>query len=262
MFLTKSSYWFSIWRRTSEIKENKHRNIKRLIYLAHFISNLYSISVFKDSRKVRKFTVIQLYWRRDAIHWGKKYWQECENTEKRSKNRFHMSWEQCSAIWWLEIWTDTLWKTQDNTQSNSYSTQQHNHKIKNKKENQYQKHTVRVNLSYRSLKKLRKIDWLTFSTFIQLKMRHDYFKSYLHRLSENKLNKCYEICKARQTLKHLLLNCKHYRAEQLQLKAKAQFKNTNIILMLFIIKIERIAMLEYLKSTWIATRKWLLRMKE
>ncbi len=58
-----------------------------------------------------------------------------------------------------------------------------------------------------------------------------------------------EICKTRQTSKHLLLNCKHYRAEQLQLKAKAQFKNMNIILMLFIIKIERIAMLKYLKST-------------
>ncbi len=131
-----------------------------------------------------------------------------------------------------------------------------------KKENQYQKHTAKVNLNYKSLKKLWKIDRLTFSTFIQLKMRHDYFKSYLHRLSENNLNKCYEICKTRQTLKHLLLNCKHYRAEQLQLKAKAQFKNMNIILMLFIIKIERIAMLKYLKSTWIATRKQLLKTKE
>jgi len=88
-----------------------------------------------------------------------------------------------------------------------------------------------------------------FSTFIQLKMKHDYFKSYLHQLSKNNLNKCYEICKTRQTLKHLLLNCKHYKAEQLQLKVKAQFKNTNTILMLFIIKIERIAMLKYLKST-------------
>jgi len=131
-----------------------------------------------------------------------------------------------------------------------------------KKENQYQKHTARVNLSYKSLKKLRKINRLMFSTFIQLKMRHDCFKSYLHWLSENNLNKCYEICKMRQTLKHLLLNCKHYRAEQLQLKAKAQFKNMNIILMLFIIKIKRIAMLKYLKSTWITTRKWLLRMKK
>ncbi len=131
MLLTKLSYWLSIWRWTSEIKENKHRNITRFIYLAHFISNLYLISVFKDLRKVRKFTVIQLYWRRDAIRWGKKYWQECENTEKRSKNCFHMSWEQRSAIQWLEIWIDTLWKSQDDTQSNDYSTQQHDHKIKN-----------------------------------------------------------------------------------------------------------------------------------
>ncbi len=123
------------------------------------------------------------------------------------------------------------------------------------KENQYQKHITRVNLSYRSLKKLQKIDRLTFSTFIQLKMKHDYFKSYLHWLLKNNLNKCYEICKTKQTLKHLLLNCKYYKAEQLQLKAKVQFKNINIILMLFIIKIERIAMLKYLKSTWITTRK-------
>ncbi len=131
-----------------------------------------------------------------------------------------------------------------------------------KKGNQYQKHTARVNLSYRPLKKLRKIDRLTFSTFIQLKMGHGYFKSYLHRLSEDNSNKCYGICKARQTPEHLLLNCKHYRAEQLQLKAKAQFKNTNTILTLFITKIGRIAMLEYLKSTRIATRKWLLGTEE
>ncbi len=131
-----------------------------------------------------------------------------------------------------------------------------------KKENQYQKHTARVNLSYRSLKKLQKINKLMFSIFIQLKMRHDYFKSYLHQLSKNNLNKYYEICKMRQTLKHLLLNCKHYKVEQLQLKAKTQFKNMNIILILFIIKIERITMLKYLKSTWIATRKWLLKIEK
>jgi len=50
-------------------------------------------------------------------------------------------------------------------------------------------------------------------------------------------------------LKHLLLNCRHYKAEQIKLKKKAQLKNTDIILMLFIIKIERIAILKYLKNT-------------
>ncbi len=88
-----------------------------------------------------------------------------------------------------------------------------------KKKNQYQKHILNVNLSHKSLKKMRKIDRLTFSIFIQLKMRHDYFKSYLHRLSENNSNKCYEICNARQTSKHLLLNCKHYSCLSLSLSS-------------------------------------------
>ena len=52
-----------------------------------------------------------------------------------------------------------------------------------------------------------------------------------------------------QTPKHLLLNCRHYRAEQIKLKEKAQLKNTDTILILFIIKIERIATLEYLKNS-------------
>ncbi len=140
---------------------------------------------------------------------------------------------------WLEIWKSSI-----------------------KKKNQYQKIISNVNLNHKSLKELRKIDRLTFSIFIQLKMRHDYFKSYLHRLSENNSNKCYEICNARQTSKHLLLNCRHYRAKQKKLKKKAQLKNTDIILTLFIIKIERIATLKYLKNTWITTRKWLLETKE
>jgi len=131
-----------------------------------------------------------------------------------------------------------------------------------KKENQYRKHISNVNLSQKSLKELRKIDRLTFSIFIQLKMKQDYFKSYLHRLSENNSNKCYEICNASQTSEHLLLNCKHYRSEQIKLKKKAQLKNTNIILTLFVTKIGRIATLEYLRNTRIATRKWLLETKE
>ncbi len=133
--------------------------------------------------------------------------------------------------------------------------------IKNLK-NQYQKIISNVNLNHKSLKKLRKIDRLTFSIFIQLKMKHDYFKSYLHQLSENNSNKCYEICNARQTSKHLLLNCRYYKAKQKKLKKKAKLKNTDIILTLFIIKIERIATLKYLKNTWITMRKWLLEMKE
>jgi ribonuclease HI len=60
-----------------------------------------------------------------------------------------------------------------------------------KKGNQYWKHVSEVNFSHKSLKELQKIDRLIFSTFIQLKMRHDYFKSYLHWLSQNNSNKRY-----------------------------------------------------------------------
>ncbi len=144
-----------------------------------------------------------------------------------------------TKVQWLKIWKSSI-----------------------KKKNQYQKNILNVNLNHKSLKKLRKIDRLMFSIFIQLKMKHDYFKSYLHQLSENNSNKCYEMCNARQTLKHLLLNCKHYRAEQRKLKEKAQLKNTDNIMTLFIIKIERIVTLKYLKNTWITTRKWLLKTKE
>jgi hypothetical protein len=60
-FFIKSSYWLSIWWWTSEIKENNHRNITRLIYFTHLIFNLYSIFIFEDSSKVRKFTFTQLH---------------------------------------------------------------------------------------------------------------------------------------------------------------------------------------------------------
>jgi len=130
-----------------------------------------------------------------------------------------------------------------------------------KKGNQYQKHISNVNLSHKSLKELRKIDRLTFSTFIQLKMKHNYFKSYLHQLSKNNSNKCYEISNASQTSKHLLLNCKHYRSKQIKFKKKTQLKNTNIILMLFIIKIERIVTLKYLKKYLNYDEKMIIRNK-
>jgi len=69
-------------------------------------------------------------------------------------------------------------------------------------------------------------------------------------------NKCYEICIEIQMSKHLLLT--KLQALQIKLQEKARLKNTDTILILFITKIGRIATLEYLKNTRIATRKWLL----
>ncbi len=62
MLFTKSSHWLSIWWKTSEVKEKFHRNITRIIYFTHFISNLHSTIIFEDSRKNWKSTVTQLHW--------------------------------------------------------------------------------------------------------------------------------------------------------------------------------------------------------
>ena len=48
-------------------------------------------------------------------------------------------------------------------------------------------------------------------------LEHEYFKLYLERLSAYEDNLCY-ICKVKQTLKHILISCKQYKAEQKKLK--------------------------------------------
>ena len=66
-------------------------------------------------------------------------------------------------------------------------------------------------------KELKQADRLTFSTFTQIKLGHEYFKSYLERLSAYEDN-LYHICKVKQTLKHILISYKQYKAEQKKLK--------------------------------------------
>ena len=68
---------------------------------------------------------------------------------------------------------------------------------------------------------------LIFSTFLQIKMRHDFFKFYLCKLLTYESNRYNENCNEIQTSKHLLLNCHHYFNEQKQLE-----KNMKIFLSL------------------------------
>ena len=67
------------------------------------------------------------------------------------------------------------------------------------------------------LKELKQADRLIFSTFTQIKLEHEYFKSYLKRLSAYKDNLCH-ICKVKQTSEHILISYKQYKAEQKSLK--------------------------------------------
>ena len=112
-------------------------------------------------------------------------------------------------------------------------------------------------------KELKQADRLTFSTFTQIKLEHEYFKSYLERLPAYEDNLCH-ICKVKQTLKHILISCKQYKAEQKKLKntvlrQKAKpgtGANSELSLKRLLCTGEGIkATLAFLKETKIATRK-------
>ena len=72
-------------------------------------------------------------------------------------------------------------------------------------------------MSRTRLKELKQAKRLMFSIFTQIKLEHDYFKSYLKRLSAYDSNLC-NVCKVKQTPEHILLSCRIYKAEQKALK--------------------------------------------
>ncbi len=96
------------------------------------------------------------------------------------------------------------------------------------------------------------------STIMQLKLEHDYFKSYLIRLSNYDRKKCNENCHFVQNPEHLLLNCRHFiierskfinnmKSQNFTLKTLFETKKDIENLKIFLINIE------------IVTRKWILR---
>ncbi len=90
-----------------------------------------------------------------------------------------------------------------------------------------------------------------------MKLGHDYFKSYLNRLSDYDSDKCHWLCQQRQTSEHLLTTCHHFRHEQLVLRRKLEDLPPGIRT-LFTIKEGIQAVLQFLKETEVGTRKWLL----
>ena len=115
-------------------------------------------------------------------------------------------------------------------------------------------------------KELKQAERLTFSTFTQIKLGHGYFKSYLKRLPAYDTNLC-NVCKVKQTLKHILLSCKIYKAEQkalrnavLQSNQKSESEQgLELSLKRLLCTGEGIKnTLAFLDQTKIATRKWIL----
>ena len=94
---------------------------------------------------------------------------------------------------------------------------------------------------------------------MQLKFGHDYFNSYLKNLiNYSKISKCHERCHGVQNPDHLLINCSHFRNQQAVL-IKNMKLHTQLIKALFTTTKRLKHLIDFLKSTNVVTRRWMLR---
>ena len=112
-------------------------------------------------------------------------------------------------------------------------------------------------------KELKQTRRQNFSTFTQIKLEHEYFKSYLKRLSAYDSNLC-NVCKIKQTSEHILLSCRIYKAEQkalkntvLQIKSRTEPEQNSELSLKRLLCTEKGIRntLAFLDQTKIATRK-------
>ncbi len=90
-------------------------------------------------------------------------------------------------------------------------------------------------------------------TYMQLKLEHEYFKSYLCRLPNYDSEIC-QLCNTKENPEHLLLHCRRY--SQIRNKIKLEKKLNQLSLkILFSSKAEKDFLFKYLKETDIAIRK-------
>jgi ribonuclease HI len=98
---------------------------------------------------------------------------------------------------------------------------------------------------------------IVWSSYMQLKLGHGYFKSYLNRLPDYNSDKCDCDGNYIQSPAHLLLECSKYQAEQNKMKEKLQI--SNLTLKLLLTAREGIqTIFDFLKNTEIVRRNWIL----
>jgi ribonuclease HI/exonuclease III len=90
--------------------------------------------------------------------------------------------------------------------------------------------------------------------YIQLKTGIGYFKAYFNLIGRAENNRCFRRCAAKQTAKHLLLECKNYKKERRKIARK--LKAPLSLQQLFNTKKGKEALAEYLMDTEIATAVW------
>ena len=91
---------------------------------------------------------------------------------------------------------------------------------------------------------------------MQLKLDHEYFKSYLIKLSEYTTNRCF-ICGTKENPEHLILHCKATQIVREELRQKFDIKEFSLK-NLFNTKIEQEFLFKFLEETQISIRNWLL----
>src|SRR4051812_46171336 len=92
--------------------------------------------------------------------------------------------------------------------------------------------------------------------YIQLKTGIGYFKAYFNKIGKAENSRCFGRCAARQTPKHLLLECKTYKKERKRMEKSIKAPLT--LQLLFNTKKGKEALAEYLIGTEIATAAWYL----
>ena len=118
----------------------------------------------------------------------------------------------------------------------------------------YRIHCLNSQLTF--FKNFSKSEKLSFSAFIEMKMRHKFLNSYFCRLLAYELNWCNENCNEIQISEHLLLNYRHYINEQRELKKN--MKSFVTLRTLFNTNENIKNVLKFIKNTRIYTKKWIL----
>ena len=94
-----------------------------------------------------------------------------------------------------------------------------------------------------------------WSAFMQLKLEHGYFKSYLIRLPDYSTDRCF-VCGTREDSEHLILHCKATQAVREKLRQEFDIKEFSLK-NLFSTKIGQEFLFKFLEKTQISTRNWL-----
>jgi len=104
----------------------------------------------------------------------------------------------------------------------------------------------------------RKLKKLTWSTIVQLKLAHGYFRSYLIRLPDYNDETCPN-CQSNQkeTPYHIIFQCQNQSEARKNTVGKLPRRDQNLR-SLFLTKRGQDHLIQYLAETKIATRKWLL----